>query len=274
MGKVASNRISTGHVGTNRSPARKEPENERYAPHARNDGHHQPDQSETKWRPTSPEAASASSKDSECHRSTPSGVPKRQLDQKRKDAPPRELKNGIFGSMICIKPSAIKNGSRLGRPDPVRRPRAPQIMRSRRCPAAGQFARSGCAAPRCHLIACQLERSPRSRDCDTMVLQQSCRSFHGKSNIPRNSRGASYVCGRPLDAPADDNSFARYSFGIRADSPRPAAAAKALEGTVVSISPESVFVDIGRKLDGVLPVEQFRDALGRANGSRRRQNAW
>jgi small subunit ribosomal protein S1 len=36
-----------------------------------------------------------------------------------------------------------------------------------------------------------------------------------------------------------------------------------LEGTVVSISPESVFVDVGRKVDGVLPVEQFRDAAGK-----------
>ncbi len=31
---------------------------------------------------------------------------------------------------------------------------------------------------------------------------------------------------------------------------------------MVSISPESVFVDIGRKVDGVLPVEQFRDPSG------------
>lgn len=36
----------------------------------------------------------------------------------------------------------------------------------------------------------------------------------------------------------------------------------ALEGIVVSISPEAVFVDIGRKVDGVLPIEQFRDAQG------------
>jgi small subunit ribosomal protein S1 len=35
-----------------------------------------------------------------------------------------------------------------------------------------------------------------------------------------------------------------------------------IQGAVVSISPESVFVDIGRKVDGVLPVELFRDAAG------------
>src|SRR5271170_5477806 len=34
---------------------------------------------------------------------------------------------------------------------------------------------------------------------------------------------------------------------------------ESLEGTVVSISPESVFVDIGRKMEGVLPVDVFRD---------------
>src|SRR5205085_6150311 len=37
---------------------------------------------------------------------------------------------------------------------------------------------------------------------------------------------------------------------------------EALQGTVVSITPESVFVDIGRKMDGVLPVEHFRDKNG------------
>lgn len=35
-----------------------------------------------------------------------------------------------------------------------------------------------------------------------------------------------------------------------------------VQGTVVSISPESVFVDIGRKMDGVLPIEPFKDAQG------------
>jgi small subunit ribosomal protein S1 len=37
---------------------------------------------------------------------------------------------------------------------------------------------------------------------------------------------------------------------------------QALEGTVVSITPESVFVDLGRKMDGVLPTEFFREPSG------------
>src|SRR5580700_3654593 len=37
---------------------------------------------------------------------------------------------------------------------------------------------------------------------------------------------------------------------------------QALEGTVVSITPESVFVDLGRKMDGVLPTEFFREPTG------------
>ncbi len=35
-----------------------------------------------------------------------------------------------------------------------------------------------------------------------------------------------------------------------------------LDGTVVSVTPESIFVDIGRKMDGVLPSERFRDGSG------------
>jgi small subunit ribosomal protein S1 len=37
---------------------------------------------------------------------------------------------------------------------------------------------------------------------------------------------------------------------------------QSIQGTVVSISPEAVFVDIGRKMDGVIPVEQFRQQNG------------
>src|ERR1700721_3723070 len=64
-----------------------------------------------------------------------------------------------------------------------------------------------------------------------------------------------------MDASPDDNSFAdilsefeQTHHGSRSN--------EGLDGTVVSISPESVFVDIGRKVDGVLPVELFRDAAG------------
>jgi len=61
-----------------------------------------------------------------------------------------------------------------------------------------------------------------------------------------------------VDAPPDDNSFAdilsefeQTHHGSRSN--------EGLQGTVVSISPESIFVDIGRKVDGVLPVELFPD---------------
>ena len=37
---------------------------------------------------------------------------------------------------------------------------------------------------------------------------------------------------------------------------------EALRGTVVSITSEAVFVDIGRKMDGLIPVEQFRQPSG------------
>ncbi len=43
------------------------------------------------------------------------------------------------------------------------------------------------------------------------------------------------------------------------------ASGQALDGTVVSINADSVFVDIGRKMDGVLPVEMFREKSGGLN---------
>ena len=38
---------------------------------------------------------------------------------------------------------------------------------------------------------------------------------------------------------------------------------QALEGVVVSVTPESVFVDVGRKMDGILPSDLFREPAGK-----------
>jgi small subunit ribosomal protein S1 len=63
------------------------------------------------------------------------------------------------------------------------------------------------------------------------------------------------------DAPVEDNSFADILSEFE-QTHHGQRNRETLEGTVVSISPESIFVDIGRKLDGVLPVEKFRDDAG------------
>jgi len=71
----------------------------------------------------------------------------------------------------------------------------------------------------------------------------------------------SLATSEPLaDAPLEENSFADILSEFEQQNTR--SNKETLEGTVVSISPESVFVDIGRKMDGVLPVEVFRDAAG------------
>jgi small subunit ribosomal protein S1 len=61
--------------------------------------------------------------------------------------------------------------------------------------------------------------------------------------------------------PSDQNSFADIlsEFEQKHHGHAPG---QALEGTVVSITPESVFVDLGRKMDGVLPTEFFREPSG------------
>ena len=53
------------------------------------------------------------------------------------------------------------------------------------------------------------------------------------------------------------------TFSRNSNNSTGAARGEARDGTVVSISADSVFVDIGRKMDGVLPVDQFRDAAGK-----------
>ncbi len=66
-------------------------------------------------------------------------------------------------------------------------------------------------------------------------------------------------------APSEENSFADILSEFEQQHTRSNHARsnnETLEGTVVSISPESVFVDIGRKMDGVLPVEVFRETSG------------
>ena len=43
-------------------------------------------------------------------------------------------------------------------------------------------------------------------------------------------------------------------------NPKPAA--RVSTGTVVAVSPEQVFVDIGQKIEGVMPLAEFKDASG------------
>jgi small subunit ribosomal protein S1 len=62
-------------------------------------------------------------------------------------------------------------------------------------------------------------------------------------------------------APAEDTSFAsllsqfEHEHGHNGHD-------QAVEGRVVSVTADQVFVDVGRKMEGVLPVAQFRDASG------------
>lgn len=62
-------------------------------------------------------------------------------------------------------------------------------------------------------------------------------------------------------SPAEQNSFADILSEFEQQHHGPGGG-QGLPGTVVSITADSVFVDIGRKLDGVLPVEVFRGPKG------------
>lgn len=79
------------------------------------------------------------------------------------------------------------------------------------------------------------------------------------------------VLSAPLDASpeehatsSNEHSFADIlsEFEQQHHGPKPG---EAIPGTVVSITSDSVFVDIGRKIDGVLPIDVFRDNNGQLN---------
>jgi len=65
-------------------------------------------------------------------------------------------------------------------------------------------------------------------------------------------------------ASSNEHSFADIlsDFEQKHRGPKPG---EALRGTVVSITADSVFVDIGRKIDGMLPIDVFRDNAGSLN---------
>jgi small subunit ribosomal protein S1 len=46
---------------------------------------------------------------------------------------------------------------------------------------------------------------------------------------------------------------------------KPEAGGQGLTGTVVAVSPEQVFIDIGQKIEGVMPVADFKDAAGKVS---------
>jgi len=45
---------------------------------------------------------------------------------------------------------------------------------------------------------------------------------------------------------------------------KPEAGGQGLTGTVVAVSPEQVFIDIGQKIEGVMPLDAFKDPSGKA----------
>jgi len=57
-------------------------------------------------------------------------------------------------------------------------------------------------------------------------------------------------------APADENSFGDILSQFEQE--HHAGGKETIQGTVVSITPETVFVDIGRKMDGILPADKVR----------------
>jgi small subunit ribosomal protein S1 len=62
-------------------------------------------------------------------------------------------------------------------------------------------------------------------------------------------------------APAEDTSFASILSEFEHEHSQNGHD-QAIQGRVVSITAEQVFVDIGRKMEGVLPIAQFRDESG------------
>jgi len=46
---------------------------------------------------------------------------------------------------------------------------------------------------------------------------------------------------------------------------KPEAGGQGLTGTVVAVSPEQVFIDIGQKIEGVMPAADFKDAAGKVS---------
>ena len=61
-------------------------------------------------------------------------------------------------------------------------------------------------------------------------------------------------------APTDDNSFGDILSQFEQEHhPR---GKETIQGTVVAITPETVFVDIGRKMDGIIPIEKVRTDKG------------
>jgi len=62
-------------------------------------------------------------------------------------------------------------------------------------------------------------------------------------------------------APSEEASFAAMLSQFENEHGRNGHA-QGIEGRVVSITADHVFVDIGRKMEGVLPVEKFRDSRG------------
>jgi small subunit ribosomal protein S1 len=62
---------------------------------------------------------------------------------------------------------------------------------------------------------------------------------------------------------SQDTSFGDILNQFEHDHPGKARVGQALEGTVIAVNSESVFVDVGRKIEGIIPTQQLTDSSGK-----------
>ncbi|HTQ57984.1 MAG TPA: 30S ribosomal protein S1 [Bryobacteraceae bacterium] len=67
-------------------------------------------------------------------------------------------------------------------------------------------------------------------------------------------------------APGPGENFADILFQFeQSHSHKPEAGGQGLEGTVIAVTPERIFLDIGQKMEGAMPAEDFKDRAGNVN---------
>ena len=71
-----------------------------------------------------------------------------------------------------------------------------------------------------------------------------------------SNSNASEILSTPQDSSSNESFDALFSEYERTHARQPEGGGKQIEGTVVAVSPEEVFIDIGFKIEGVLPVSE------------------
>src|SRR4051812_34050847 len=99
--------------------------------------------------------------------------------------------------------------------------------------------------------------------CVRMILFAGYAKIKCKPRISMNHPTNPDQVPEEVTAQQTDSSFGEILSQFEHAHPEHGAGREKLEGVVISVTDDGVFVDIGRKIEGIIPIDKAKDPAGK-----------